>query len=199
MSRIVTLLGLIVALTGAITPLISTINSTVAFWLTIIGLAAAVVGRELVSPQAIKNFFGSKENRQFLLAGTMLIIVGSQVACGDVGGKIVRYADKGMRTVERLKEAKVIEATDADRILPLIRDVRAAGVVYNEAEQALKASKTEGEKQSKREQLRQAGQQVIDATRRLDSEGVLRIKNEQARTRLQQGLALAEIVLDLVN
>jgi hypothetical protein len=120
-------------------------------------------------------------------------------ACGDVGGKVVKYSDKGTDAINRLETEQVISAEDAGRIRPLIADVRAVGVEYGNLEQAIKAAKTADEKATLREQLRAAGRQIIASVRRLNDEGVLRIKNEQTRARVSRDLLFAEIVADLVT
>src|SRR5437763_9529869 len=95
-------------------------------------------------------------------------------ACGDVGNKIAKYADKGTNTITRLEQEQVITKDDADRIRPLISDVRAAGVEYAAIEQAVRGAKDATEKQRKHEQLAAAGRQIIASLQRLNDEGVLR-------------------------
>jgi hypothetical protein len=129
-----------------------------------------------------------------LLCGVALF-----AACGDVGEKIVKYSDKGTRNIERLKEAQAIDTEDADRILPLIGDVRAVGVEYAALEQAIKQARSEGEKQILREQLRILTPQVIASLSRLESEGVLKIKNEATRQRVRKYFVFAEIIADLAT
>jgi uncharacterized membrane protein YvbJ len=121
------------------------------------------------------------------------------VACGDVGSKIVKYSDKGTNTVNRLEQEQVISKDDADRIRPLISDVRAVGVEYDRIEQAIKQAKSTDEKASLREQLKASGQQVAASLRRLNEEGVLKIKNEATRQRVSRDLTIAEIIADLIT
>lgn len=195
MSRIVTILGVIVALTGSIAPLVSPLNPTIGIVLAIAGVAAASVGRELVNPEALKNFFSSNKSK-FPVAIIGLVLLSG---CGDVGKKIVKYSDKGTSHVERLRDEQVIGSDDADRILPLIRDVRAVGVEYDSIEQAIKAAKTEDVKQNLKAQLRLVGPKVVTSLRRLEEEGVLRIKNEQARRTVRKYFIFAEIIADLAT
>ena len=121
------------------------------------------------------------------------------VACTDVGSKIVKYSDRAQHRVERLSDEQVLDEDDANRLLPLISDVRTGGEAYTAIEQELKATSDEQKKLPLRERLRVAGQLVLERLQRLNDEGVLHIKNERTRLRVQQGLAFAEILTDLVS
>jgi hypothetical protein len=195
MSPIITLLGVIVALTGSLAPLVSQLNPKIGLILTIVGVGAASVGRELVKPEALKNFFGSNKSKfPVVIIGLVLLS-----ACGDVGTKVVKYSDKATRTIKRLRDEKVIEAEDAERILPLVADVRAVGVEYASIEQAIKEAKTEGNKQSLREQLRMVAPKITASLGRLEQEGVMRIKNEETRQKVRKSLVFVEIMAELVT
>ncbi len=194
MSRIYTVLGVIVALAAQLTPVLATDHPTIAFWLTVAGLGAAAIGGALLNPTA-RN---SKTLKSIALLGVVTAALFAS-GCGNVGKAIVRYADKGTRAIERLKEAQEIDVEDADRILPLIADARKIGVEYDAVEQAIKAATSPTEKASKREQLRAVGQQVMASLRRLDTDGVLKIKNEQRRNRVRKVLVYGEILADLVT
>ena len=66
-----------------------------------------------------------------LLAVMALMLVLSIAACApDKGAQIVKYCDKGTHTITQLHDGALISQDEADKILPLIADVRAGGVEY---------------------------------------------------------------------
>ncbi len=142
----------------------------------------------------MKNRFSALCIAAFLCLTTLFFS-----ACANVGQKIVKYCDKGTSAVNQLKSDQAIDQEDADRILPLISDVRKAGVEYDQVEQAVKAARSSTEKNQKREELRAAGRQVIASLNRLNDEGVLKIKNEKTRARVSKYLTFAEVIADLLT
>lgn len=131
------------------------------------------------------------------LVVALLIFALANSACGPVGNKIVKYSDKATRTVERLRAGQVIDQEEANRLLPLIADVRSAGAELASIEAII--ANTDPEKASKAERVRVATQAVIASLRRLESQGVLRVKNPDSRRQLQRALAGASIILDFTQ
>jgi membrane protein implicated in regulation of membrane protease activity len=199
-STIVIWLGVIVTVTGAIALPLAQVNSKLSFYFVLAGSAAAAAATALRKPGAVRRASrAARKNKKALLAIGLSGVVLSQVACGDVGKKIIRYSDKGTSAIERLRDAQEIDVEDADRILPLIADARKIGVEYDAVEQAIKAATVPAEKAKKREQLRALGRQVMASLRRLENEGVLKIKNEQRRMKVRKVLVYGEILADLVT
>jgi MFS superfamily sulfate permease-like transporter len=199
MSTIVTILGVITAVASAMASELSVINPRAGLYVMLLGVGAAAAGKAL-DPRALRRgiprrgSFTRKRVKRFVLALCVLTLVTSQTACADVGEKVVRYADKGERAVTRLHNTQLLDAEDADLLKPLIADVRSAGVELASVEQAVKTSKEDAA--TKREQVRVASQAVAASLRKLERDGVLRVKNAEARRHLQRALAIAETILE---
>lgn len=106
--------------------------------------------------------------------------------------KIARVADKAPVLVEQLAAEGALDRADAESITALAGDVKSSAEELGKIARAMKEDTPDN-----REKLRAAVQQVAASIRRLDGEGVLKVKNEQARARLRAALALAEVAAEL--
>lgn len=106
--------------------------------------------------------------------------------------KVVRVADKAPVIVEQLAAEGALEPADAEVIKRLAAEARVAAEEFGNVARSMSEDTPDN-----REQLRAAAQQLVASIRRLDSEGVLRVKDEKARARLRTALALAEVAAEL--
>lgn len=124
----------------------------------------------------------------------------SVAACGpsqirkaaSTADRVVELCDKGARVVEDLKAGALIDAEDADRIAPLLLDVRGAAVELGAVARSLK-----GDEPDAASRIKAAVTALADAADRLNEQGVLRVKNEKTRERLRKALAVARLAADV--
>ena len=133
-----------------------------------------------------------------LLAVMALMLVLSIAACApDKGARVVKYCDKGTDTVTQLRDGALISQDEAEKILPLIAEVRAGGVEYDAIEREVAVTKEE--QLSRRQRLIAVGRKIIASVERLNQEGVLHIKNEKVRNDLTRALAIAQIAANFAD
>lgn len=193
MSRLINILGIITAVSMVVAVALQTINPKFAMYIMLVGHIASATNKELLNTSTLRTRLRRKP-RRFLVFALALLIV-TQAGCSSFSGQIVSYCDKGARVVESLQRGTILDAEEVARIEPLIAEVRRAAEILEPAERAIRESRDSSA--IKRERLRVAAQPVIESLRRLESEGILRIKNERARARLQKAFAVAEIAADL--
>ena len=132
----------------------------------------------------------SKFISALLIASLVLL-----AACAPGKGRqVVKYCDKGMHDLEKLRDASLVSGDEVEKIRPFVADIRAAGEEFDNVERT--DASTKEERLSKKERLHALSQQIVQSAERLNSEGVLHIKNEKVRSDVQKALAIAEIVLD---
>ncbi|MEA2174218.1 MAG: hypothetical protein QOD00_1810 [Blastocatellia bacterium] len=133
----------------------------------------------------------NRKIKQILLVAFILVAAVIAIGCTGKGKRVISWSDKLTTSVQRLQDQRLISEQEAHDIKSGISDVRAGGVEYDAIEQEVAVTKEQ--KLSKQQRLTAVAQKIIESGRRLEQEGVLHVKNEQARKDLETGFRIADI------